>query len=115
MNHTVPDSPSSFAEAMLRSTIEADELASERINDRWLREAHTHTAVNGLVAALAMEVLRDHAPDAAEAVTDQLNHIITAGDLGGPTYRIAKALGYDPDQWLAEFKERAALRKAKTT
>jgi urocanate hydratase len=111
VNHTVPDSPSDFVEAMLRSSLEADRLMQENINDRWLREAHTHTAVNGLIAAIAMENLRRFAPDTADELAEALNHALTAGDLAGPVYRMAKQLGHDPDQWLTEFNERAARRK----
>jgi len=107
-----PKTPTEFVTAMLRSTIEADELIAERINDRWLREAHTHTSVNGFVAALAMETLRRFASEAANDLTEHLDQVITAGDIAGPAYRTAKSLDLNPDQWLAEFKERAALRKA---
>ena len=109
-----PKTPRDFAETMIRSTIEADRLADENINDRWLREAHTHTVVNGYIAALAMEVLRRHAPNAAADLAEQLDRTLTGGDVGGSAYRIAKALGCDPDQWIAEFEERAARRKAKS-
>jgi hypothetical protein len=100
-----------FVETMLRSSIEADQLMAERINDRWLREAHQHAAVNGLVAAYALHVLQGIKPDAAEQVAESLDRILTAGDLGGPVYRSAKHLGFDADQWLAEFNERAASRR----
>ncbi|MFD1278062.1 hypothetical protein [Streptomyces kaempferi] len=113
MNHTVPNTPKDFVETMLRSSLEADDLVQENINDRRLREAHTHTAVNGFIAALALENLHRFAPDTADALAEQLNHALIAGDLAGPTYRMAKQLGHDPDQWLTESKERAALRKAK--
>ena len=109
-----PKTPREFAQTMIRSTIEADRLADENINDRYLLEAHTHTAVNGLVAALAMEVLRRHAPKAAAELAEQLDRTLTGGDIGGSAYRIAKALGCDLDQWIAEFDERAARRKAKS-
>lgn len=112
-NFLSPESPRDFVETMIRSSIEADELVSENINDRWLREAHTHTAVNGYVAAMAMEALRRFNPDTADALAEQLKQTLTAGDLSGPTYRAAQALGHDPDQWLTEFNERAARRKAK--
>lgn len=106
-----PKTPREFVETMLRSSIEADRLASENVNDRWLREAHTHTAVNGLVAAMAMEMLRRFADTAAESSANQLDQIVTAGDIGGPAYRMAQGLGFDPDQWIAEFGQRAASRK----
>lgn len=108
-----PKTPREFAEAMIRSTIEADRLADENINDRRLREAHTHSAVNGLIATMAMEMLRRHNPTIAAEVAQQLERILTAGDLAGPAYRTARALGHDPDQWITEFEERAARRKAK--
>lgn len=109
-----PKTPRAFAEAMLRSSIEADELCMERINDRWLREAHTHTAVNGFIAAMAMESLRRFAPATADELADQLDRILTAGDIRGPAYRAAQALGFEPDQWLTKHEERAARRKANT-
>jgi hypothetical protein len=108
-----PKTPKAFVETMLRSSLEADQLASENINNRWLREAHTHSAVNGFIAAMAMEMLRRHNPDVADDVADQLDRFLTAGDLAGPVYRAAKGLGHDPDQWLTEHQERAARRKAK--
>lgn len=108
-----PKTPRDFAEAMLRSSLDADRLVQENINDRWLREAHTHTAVNGLVAALAMETLRRHASPAAEELAETLDCILTAGDLGGPAWRTANALGFNPDQWETEFAERATTRAAK--
>ncbi|MGY0065158.1 hypothetical protein ACWY4P_53555 (plasmid) [Streptomyces sp. LZ34] len=109
-----PKTPREFAETMIRSTIEADRLADENINDRWLREAHTHTAVNGYIAAMAIEALRRFAPSSADALAEYLNRVLTAGDLAGPAYRTAKGLGHDPDQWIAQFDERAARRKANT-
>lgn len=108
-----PKNPREFIETMLRSSIEADRLASENINDRWLLEAHTHTAVNGHVAAMAMEMLRQNAPQVADDLAEHLNDTLTRGDLGGPTYRAAVALSFDPDQWITEHKERAAARGAK--
>ncbi|MFH8813075.1 hypothetical protein ACH4GZ_38750 [Streptomyces hygroscopicus] len=109
-----PKTPREFVETMLRSSVEADRLADENINDRYLLEAHTHSAVNGYVAATAMEMLRLHAPDTADALAEHLDHVLTAGDLAGPVYRTAKGLGHDPDQWIAQFEERAARRKANT-
>lgn len=111
---STPQTPTAFVEAMLRSSIEADELVQENINDRWLREAHTHTAVNGLIAAMALENLRRFAPDTADALANQLAATLIAGDIAGPVYRTAKALGHDPEQWLAEHQERAARRKMAT-
>lgn len=108
-----PGTPRYYAERMLRSSVEADRLAAERINDRWALEAHTHTAVNGLIAAMAMEMLRRHNPAIASELAERIDQITTAGDIGGPAYRTAQALGFDPDQWIAEFNERAALRTAK--
>lgn len=112
-NFDTPKTPAAFVETMLRSSIEADRLVSEYINDAPLRQAETHAAVNGFIAAMAMESLRRFAPDAADDLADQLDRVLTAGDLASPAYRTAKALGHDPDQWLAEFEERAARRKAK--
>lgn len=109
-----PKTPREFVETTLRTAIEADQLVTENINDRYLREAHTHTTVNAFIASMAMESLRRFAPDAADSLAEQLDHIFTAGDIGGPAYRTAKALGHDPDQWIAAHHERAALRKAKT-
>lgn len=109
-----PKTPKAFIEAMLRSSIEADQLVMENINDRLLREAHTHTAINGYIAAMAMEMLRRHNPAIADSLTDHLDGVFTRGDVGGTTYRTAQALGHDPDQWLTEHQERAARRKAKT-
>ncbi|MGA4875922.1 hypothetical protein [Streptomyces lydicamycinicus] len=106
-----PKKPREFVEAMIRSAIEADLLVDERINDRWLREAHTHGAVNGYVAALALEMLRRHAPKSAEELAEYLHDTLVRGDLAGPTYRIATALSFDPDQWIAEFNERATRRR----
>ncbi|MFC9736141.1 hypothetical protein ACFWG5_34280 [Streptomyces hydrogenans] len=111
MSGTVPKTPKRFTETFLRSAIEADKLASENINDRWLREAHTHSAVNGYAAAVAIEMLRRHNPDVATAIAEHLEQVLTAGDLAGPTYRTAQGLGFDPDQWLAEHQERAQRRK----
>lgn len=111
-NTDTPKTPRAFVETMIRSCIEADQLASENINDRWLREAHTHSAVNGYTAAMAMEMLRRHNPDIARALADHLDQVFTAGDIGGPAYRTAQALGHDPDQWITEHQERAARRKA---
>ncbi|MBD0743506.1 hypothetical protein [Streptomyces sp. CBMA152] len=108
--HT-PSTPREFIETMLRSSIEADLLASENINNRWLREAHTHAAVNGHVAAMAMEMLRQNAPDLADDLAEHLNDTLTLGDLAGPTYRAALALSFDPEQWITEFKERASHRR----
>lgn len=108
-----PGTPAYYVEIMLRSSVEADRLAAERINDRWFLEAHTHTAVNGFIAAMAMEMLRRHNPDIARDVAEHIDEITTAGDLGGPAYRTAQAVGLDPDQWIREFNERAASRKAK--
>lgn len=104
--HDTPQTPADFVEAMLRSAIEADRLARQHINDRDLREAHIHTAANGLIAAMAMETLRRFAPTSAEAATGQLDQILAAGDLGGPLYRIAQGLGHDPDKWIAECDQR---------
>lgn len=112
MTNTTPKTPAEFIETMLRSSIEADQLVAERINDRWFREAHTHTAINGFVAGMAMEMLRRHAPQVADDLAEHLDEILTAGDVGGPAYRTAKVVGCGPDQWIAEFNERAALRKA---
>ncbi|MFJ5294497.1 hypothetical protein [Streptomyces sp. NPDC088348] len=109
-----PKTPHAFVETMLRSSIEADLLASENINDRWLREAHMHTAVNGFIAAMAIEALRRWAPDEANDTVDHLDQILTAGDLAGSAYRTAKGLGHDPDQWIEEFNERAARREEAT-
>ncbi|MEU3990177.1 hypothetical protein AB0F24_17675 [Streptomyces platensis] len=106
-----PKTPREFTEAMLRSASDADRLIQENINDRWLREAHTHTAVNGHVAALALEMLRRHAPKIAEELAEHLHDKLARGDLAGPTYRVAMALSFDPDQWLTEFNERAAKRR----
>ena len=106
-----PKTPAEFVQTVLRSSIEADRLATENINDRYLLEAHTHTAANGLIAALAMENLRRNAPDIADQLADQLDAIFTTGDIGGPAWRIAKRLGHDPDRWLAEHDERAARRR----
>lgn len=106
-----PKTPREFVETMLRSSIEADRLVSENINDRWLREAHTHTAVNGYVAALALEMLRRHAPKTADELAEHLHDTLVRGDLAGPSHRIAVALSFDPDRWIAEFDQRAASRK----
>ncbi|WP_327223079.1 hypothetical protein OG229_02725 [Streptomyces platensis] len=106
-----PKKPREFVEAMIRSAIEADLLADERINDRWLREAHTHSAVNGYVAALALEMLRRHAPKTAEELAEHLHDTLVRGDLAGPAYRVATALSFGPDQWIAEFNQRAAKRR----
>ncbi|MEU0656056.1 hypothetical protein ABZ485_27960 [Streptomyces albogriseolus] len=114
MTLETPKTPAAFVETMLRSTIEADELVQENINDRWLREAHTHTAVNGFIAAIALENLRRFAPETADELAENLHQGLIAGDLAGPAYRMAKQLGHDPDQWLTEHKEREARRKAKT-
>lgn len=111
-NLEVPKTPRDYVETMLRSSIEADRLADENINDRWLREAHTHTQINGFIAATAMETIRRYNADAADDLADHLNRIITAGDIAGPAYRTAKGTGHDPDQWIAEFDQRAASRKA---
>lgn len=108
-----PDTPRGFIEAMLRSSLDADRLVEENINDRWRREAHTHTAVNGHVAAMALEMLRQNAPQIADELAEHLHDSLVAGDLAGPTYRAALALSFDPDQWIAEFNERAASRGAK--
>lgn len=109
-----PKSPREFVETMLRSSVEADRLASENIDDHCLREAHHHSAVNGLVAGMALEMLRRFAPTAAESTVGQLDQILTAGDVAGPVYRMARGMGFDPDQWVAEHEERAALRTAVT-
>lgn len=107
-----PSTPREYTEAMIRSAIEADLLVQERINDRWLREAHTHTAVNGFIAAMAMESLRRFAPETADNLAEHLTRVLAGGDLEGAAYRTAKGLNFDPDQWIAEFNKRAALRKA---
>ena len=108
-----PKTPRDFTEAMLRSSLEADQLAQENINDRRLLEAHTHTAVNGHIAAMAMEMLRHHAPRIADELAEHLHDTLVMGDLAGPTYRCATALSFDPDQWIADFNERAARRATK--
>jgi hypothetical protein len=108
-----PKTPREFVEAMLRSSLEGDRLADENINDRRLLEAHTHTAVNGHVAAMAMEMLRQNAPEVAADLAEHLHDTLVAGDLAGPTYRAALALSFDPDRWIAEHNERAARRAAK--
>lgn len=110
-NFDTPKTPRNFVEAMLRSSLEADQLVAENINDRWLREAHTHTAVNGLVAAMAMEALRRFSPEAADYTASNLSRILTAGDVAGPAYRFATGCNLAPEQWLAEFSERAAKRR----
>ncbi|GAA2770571.1 hypothetical protein XF35_40180 [Streptomyces platensis subsp. clarensis] len=81
----------------------------------WPHGAHSHSAINGLIAAMAMEMLRRHAPDIANSLADHLDSIFTVGDIGGPAYRTAQALGHDPDQWIADYDERAAARKADAT
>nr|WSX25513.1 hypothetical protein OG690_38160 [Streptomyces tubercidicus] len=113
-SHADPSTPREYTESMIRSAIEADRLVQERINDRYLREAHTHTAVNGFIAAMAMECLRRFAPDSANDLAEHLTRVLASGDLEGTAYRTAKGLNFDPDQWIAEFNERAALRKANT-
>lgn len=105
-----PKTAEEFVSTMLRSSVEADLLMAERINDRWFREAHQHGAVNGFVAAYAFNTLRVANPEAAERLAEHLDQILTAGDIGGPAWRSAKALGLDPDHWIAEFNERAARR-----
>lgn len=110
-----PKTPPQFVATMLRSSIEADRLASENINDRYLREAHTHSAVNGYVAAYALQVLHATDPEAAAQLAERLDQILTAGDIGGPAYRAAKSQGHDPDQWIAESDERAARRREART
>lgn len=107
-----PKSPSEFVETTLRTCIEADRLFMENVNDRYLREAHSHTAINAYIATMAMEMLRRRNPDVANALAEHLDDVFTRGDLGGPAYRTAHALGHDPDQWIAEHEERAARRKA---
>ena len=108
-----PKTPRDLIEAMLRSSLDADRLVQENINDRWLREAHTHTTVNGHVAAMALEMLRQNAPQIADELAEHLHDTLVAGDLAGPTYRAALALSFDPDRWNTEFNERAARRGAK--
>jgi hypothetical protein len=109
-----PKTAAQFVETMLRSSIEADRLVSEHINNRDLCDAHTHDCVNAFIAAFAFHELRRTNPEAAEQLAEHLDHILTAGDIGGPAWRAPKALGHDPDQWIAEFNERAARRGAKT-
>lgn len=108
-----PKTPRGYIETTLRTCIEADRLADEDINDRYLLEARSHTAVNAYIATVAMEMLRRHNPDVATELAESLDNIFTRGDLAGPAYRTAKALGFDPDQWIAEREERAARRKAR--
>lgn len=108
-----PKTSREFIETMLRSSLEADRLADENINDRHLLEAHTHAVVNGHVAAMALEMLRQNAPDVADDLAEHLHDTLVAGDIAGPTYRVAVALSFDPDQWIADFNERAARRGAK--
>ncbi|MEW1803262.1 hypothetical protein ACIGO7_35605 [Streptomyces virginiae] len=107
-----PETLPEFIETMLRSCVEADRLFHENVNDRWLREAHTHTAVNGLIAAASLEAMREFAPSAGSDAAEWLEQILNAGDVAGPAYRLAKSLGHDPDQWIADFETRAAFRKA---
>ncbi|WP_331728969.1 hypothetical protein OG693_39120 (plasmid) [Streptomyces sp. NBC_01259] len=104
--------PAEYVESTLRSAIEADLLHDEHINDLLLFEAHSHTVVNGFIAALAMEALRRFAPGPATALAQQLDGIFTRGDIGGPAYRAAKSFGYDPDQWIAKYNQQAAARGA---
>lgn len=108
-----PKTPDQLIATMLRSTIEADLLVSEYINDAPLRQAEQQACVNGLVAAAAMEMLQRFAPDAAESLAHQLDLILTAGDIAGPAWRTAQGLNLNPDQWIAEFHERAARRRQK--
>ncbi|WP_329131451.1 hypothetical protein OG552_10240 [Streptomyces sp. NBC_01476] len=112
-SNATPKAPAEFVTTMLRSSIEADLLVAEYINDAPLRQAEQQAAVNGLIAGVALENLHRFAPDAAKAVSQTLDSILTAGDVGGPAYRAAKKLGNDPDQWIAAFNERANLRKEK--
>ena len=66
MTDATPKTAREFVGSMLRSSIEGDRLAAERINEPRFMEAHSHTAVNGLVAGLAMEMLRRHDPQTAD-------------------------------------------------
>ncbi|MFC4512592.1 hypothetical protein [Streptomyces ehimensis] len=107
-----PPSPSYYVETMLRSSIEGDRLVAEYIGNDPLRHAETHVAVNGFVAAMAMDFLRRHAPASADALAEFLDHVFTLGNLTGPSHRIAKAMDYDPDLWIAQLEERLAKRRA---
>jgi hypothetical protein len=115
MTDTTPKTPAEFVERMLRDGIESDLLAAEHVNDRDLREAHIHAAVAAWIAANAMNALaaQTAGTELAQHVADNIRAVIIAGELSGPLYRAAKSLGYDADQWIAEFNERAALRGAK--
>lgn len=109
-------SPSEFVETMLCSGVEANRLISlVDINNRPLFDAHVHTAINGFVAAMAMEYLRRTDPDLADQVAEELDAVFTRGDVGGPLYRAAKRLGHDPDQWIADCEQRAGRRKTLAT
>ncbi|MFI8942679.1 hypothetical protein [Streptomyces syringium] len=106
MSDTTPKSPHEYVETMLRSSIEGDRLVAEYIDNASLRQAETHVAVNGFIAAMAMDALRRHAPVSADALAEFLDHVFTLGDLTGPFYRIAKAMDYDPDAWIAQIEQR---------
>ncbi|MFI0914365.1 hypothetical protein [Streptomyces abikoensis] len=106
-----PPSPSYYVETMLRSSIEGDRLVAEYVDNDPLRHAETHVAVNGFIAAMAMDALRRHAPASADALAELLDHVFTLGDLSGPSHRIAKAMDYDPDTWVAQVEERIAEAK----
>lgn len=108
-----PKTPAEFVAVMLRSSIEADLLVMEHINDPTVMQAETHACINGFIAATAMENLRRIDPDAAATIAERLDQIITAGEVRGPAIRAAKRLGLNPDRWIDEFEERAARRGAK--
>ncbi|WP_399559200.1 hypothetical protein OH809_45355 (plasmid) [Streptomyces sp. NBC_00873] len=107
------DSPNQLTETMIRSAVETDCAVMTYLENGDLRDALHLATVNAYIAALATEALRRFTPDAADAVVHQINQVLAAGDLSGPAYRTAQGLGHDPNQWIAEFNERTARRKAK--
>lgn len=101
-----PKTPREFVEAMLRSCVEADWLASGHINNPPLRRAESQAAVNGFVAAMAMSYLRIHARARADKLAEFLDHVLSSGTLGIAAYRVATALDYDHGAWTAQVNER---------
>ncbi|MFB9558659.1 hypothetical protein [Streptomyces roseoviridis] len=107
-----PKTIEAYIATTVRSTIEADQLFLANPSDPLLRASYSQSAINGFLAATALMVLRQHAPETAAALAEYLDGAFTAGDLGPRAYTAAKTLGHDPDQWIAELEQRTARRKA---
>ncbi|MGK5730224.1 hypothetical protein [Streptomyces sp. URMC 124] len=105
----VPKSAAKFVEATLRSCIEADRIAAKTKSPQ-IRRAESRVATNGFVAALAMSSLRRHAPARADVLAGFLDDVFARGNLTIPARRIATALDYDYDAWIAQVDERVERR-----